>query len=168
MTPVLLGLGANLGDRAANLHNAINGLGRFLNVTALSPIYESEPMYDTDQAPFLNMAVTAETGMAPRALLDALKRLETRLGRLPTRPKGPRPIDIDILFYGDRVVRTDALQIPHPALTERAFALAPAHDIAPDWSCPATGRSVRDMLAAISPRGSGTGPVRLYAAALSA
>lgn len=149
MIPVLLGLGTNLGDRAANLHNAINGLRRFLNVTAVSPIYESAAMYDTDQPAFLNLVVAAETGMPPQSLLEALKRLEARMGRMPTRPKGPRVIDIDILFYGDRVVRSEDLSIPHPGLAERAFVLAPAHDIAPDWACPATGRRVRDMLAAL-------------------
>lgn len=159
MTPVLLGLGTNLGDRTANLHAAVNGLKRFLNVTAVSPIYESDPMYETEQPAFLNIVVAAETGMTPRALLDALKRLEMRLGRLPTRPKGPRVIDIDILFYGDRVVRTAELSIPHPGMAERAFVLAPASDIAPDWPCPASGRRVRDMLAALGLDGA----VRRYA-----
>ncbi|NBC33097.1 MAG: 2-amino-4-hydroxy-6-hydroxymethyldihydropteridine diphosphokinase [Alphaproteobacteria bacterium] len=161
MTPVLLGLGSNLGDRAVNLQAAINGLKRFLNVTAVSPIYESDPMYETEQPCFLNLVAAAETAMTPAALLDALKRLETRLGRLPTRVNGPRVIDIDILFYGDRVVRTEALSIPHPGMAERAFVLAPASDIAPDWPCPATGRRVREMLAALRLDGA----VRRYAPA---
>lgn len=149
MSPTLLGLGSNLGDRAANLEAAVIGLGRFLNITSASPIYETAPMYDQQQSAFLNMVVAAETGLAPEPLLDAVKRLERRLGRVPTRRNGPRTIDIDILLFADRVVNSPDLCIPHPGLPDRAFVLVPATDIAPDWACPATGRRLKEMLAAL-------------------
>lgn len=152
MIPILLGLGANLGDRAAALRAAAAGLRRFLNVTAVSPVYETAPMYVTDQDPFLNSVLAAETDLAPEVLLVAVKELERRLGRTPSLRYGPRRIDIDILFYGDRVMDRPDLEIPHPRLAERAFVLVPAADIAPGWRHPESGLSVAEMLAALGSR----------------
>ena len=143
---VLLGLGANIGDRLANLRAAVDGLAGIVEVEAVSPVYETAPMYDTDQGAYLNMAVTGRTALEPRPLLDALKALEKRIGRVRSRRYGPRAIDLDIVFHGDRVVREPGLEIPHPRLAERAFVLAPAADIAPDWRHPETGRSIADHL----------------------
>ena len=149
--PVLLGLGANLGDRATTLRAAVRGLGRFLNITAVSPVYETAPMYITDQATFLNMALEAETALTPPALLTAVKELERRLGRTPTMRNGPRQIDIDIILYGDVVHATDTLDIPHPRMHERAFVLVPAADIAPNRRHPVRDRTVAEMLAELGP-----------------
>ncbi len=145
-TPVLLGLGANLGDRATTLRAAVRGLGRFLNVTRVSPVYETAPMYVADQAAFLNMAITAETALTPPALLSAIKELERRLGRTPAVRYGPRQIDIDIILYGEATHATATLQIPHPRLHERAFVLVPAADIAADWTHPGRQRTIADLL----------------------
>ena len=149
MTLVLIGLGANLNDREGHLRAAVAGLRRFLNVISVSPVYETVPMYVADQAAYLNAALLAETDLAPEPLLAALKHLEHRLGRVPAQRFGPRSIDLDIIFHGDRVVRTPDLAIPHPRLAERAFVLAPAADIAPDWRHPESGATVAAMLAAL-------------------
>jgi len=151
MIPVLLGLGANMGDRAATLRAAVSGLGRFLNVIRVSPVYETAPMYVMDQGRFLNMVVVVETALTPERLLEAVKDLERRLGRTPSRRYGPRQIDIDIIFYGDQRVDEPDLVIPHPRLPERAFVLAPAADIVPDWLHPESGRTVSEMLEALQP-----------------
>ena len=152
MTSSLLGLGANLGDRERTLRAAVAALGRFLNITAVSPIYETPPMYDTDQAPFFNMAVTVDTDLSPQMLLGSVKALERRLGRVPGRRNGPRAIDIDIILFGQQEVDIDDLSIPHPGLAERGFVLVPAADIAADWQHPGTGLSVAAMLSALGPQ----------------
>ncbi len=151
MERVLLGLGANIGDRLANLEAAVDGLAGIVDVEAASPVYETAPMYDTDQGAYLNMALTGRTALEPRPLLDALKALERRIGRVRSRRYGPRAIDLDIVFLGDRVVREAGLEIPHPRLAERAFVLAPAADIAPDWRHPESRRTVAEMLDALGP-----------------
>ncbi len=148
---VLLALGANLGDRLANLQAAVDGLAGFMAVETVSPVYETAPMYDADQGAYLNMALTGRTDLEPRALLDALKALEGRIGRVRTRRYGPRAIDLDIVFYGDRVVREAGLEIPHPRLAERAFVLAPAADVASDWRHPRSGRTVTSLLDDLRP-----------------
>lgn len=151
MVPVLFALGTNLGDREANLRRAIAWLRRETTVDAVSAVYETAPMYDTDQPAFLNMCVAARTGLAPEALLARLKAAEAEIGRVPSRPNGPRLIDIDLLLYGDRIVRRPDLVVPHPRMAERGFVLAPAADVAAGWVHPADGRSVTELLHALGP-----------------
>ncbi len=125
MVPVLFALGTNLGDREANLRRAIARLRRETTVDAVSAVYETAPMYDTDQGAFLNMCVAARTDLTPEALLARLKAAEAEIGRVPSRPNGPRLIDLDLLLYGDRVVDRPELVVPHPRMAERGFVLAP-------------------------------------------
>jgi len=150
---IYLGLGANLGDRAANLWNALALLHarHGVEVRAVSPLYETEPWGLTDQPRFLNAACAAETDLEPLALLDALKEVERTLGRVPTVRNGPRPIDLDILLYGEAVIRLPRLTIPHAAMLQRASVLVPLADIAPDLRHPVSGESVTQALARLGP-----------------
>jgi len=149
MTEIYLGLGTNLGDRRHNLRQAVHGLAPAVEVTAVSPVYATEPWGIVDQPEFLNMCVGGHTDLAPRALLHFVKALETALGRELTVRWGPRLIDIDILFYGDLILDEEGLQIPHPGLAARASVLAPLHDIAPEWVHPQLGRRVAELLTAV-------------------
>lgn len=146
MKPVYLGIGTNLGDRFANLQKAVEMLQERMTVTAVSPVYATEPWGDTNQPPFLNACVAAVTDLQPRELLALLKEIEREMGRTPTRHWGPRVIDIDILFYNRLVLHEPDLTIPHPAVPERAFVLAPLADIIPEYVHPETGKTVEQML----------------------
>lgn len=153
LTLVHLALGGNIGDRKANLAAAIDRLRERVDIDRLSAVYETAPMYVTDQPPFLNMAVSGATRLPPRELLRFVKGIEAELGRTEGGERfGPRPIDIDILLYGSLVMSAPELEIPHPRLSERAFVLAPLADVAADLRHPALGLAVRDLLAAVPGR----------------
>jgi 2-amino-4-hydroxy-6-hydroxymethyldihydropteridine diphosphokinase len=145
---VYLSLGSNVGDRVGNLWRASQGLAPDVRVLRVSPVYETEPVDYTDQGWFLNLVAEAVTGLAPDALLAHTAAIENALGRIRTVPMGPRTIDIDILLYGDAVVDTPELEIPHPRMTKRRFVLQPLADLAPGLRHPVTGRTVREMLEA--------------------
>jgi dihydropteroate synthase/2-amino-4-hydroxy-6-hydroxymethyldihydropteridine diphosphokinase len=149
MGQIYLSLGTNIGDRLQNMRRAVRRLGQTLTITAVSPVYETAPWGEIDQPDFLNLCLEARTEKSPRALLKFLKQTETDLGREPTFRWGPRLIDIDILTYDDQIITEDNLTIPHPGLVDRAFVLAPLHDIALDWIHPQTGKNVTQMLAAV-------------------
>lgn len=143
---VYLALGSNLGNRLANIKNAILNFTPQLDVKKKSPVYETPPWGYADQPAFLNQVVMAETYLEPDDLLDHLKRLEVVLGREPTFQNGPRLIDIDILFYDDVVIDSPPLQIPHPRLHQRGFVLVPLNDISPELVHPTLRKSVGEML----------------------
>ena len=147
MKTIYLSLGSNLGDREANLREAIERLeAPDVHVVRTSPVYETEPLDYTHQRWFLNLAVEAETGLNPMQLLARIGKIERALGRVRTVAKGPRTIDIDILFYAAAIVETARLEIPHPRIAERRFVLAPLADLAPGLRHPVTHRTVREML----------------------
>jgi 2-amino-4-hydroxy-6-hydroxymethyldihydropteridine diphosphokinase len=144
---VYLALGSNLGDRFANLKQAIDSLTPQLEVKAKSSVYETPPWGFEDQPKFLNQVVKAKTYLDPEPLLKHLKRLEVALGRQASFPNGPRLIDMDILFYDDLILNTSSLVIPHPRLHERGFVLLPLMELSPDLVHPLSKKSVREMAA---------------------
>jgi 2-amino-4-hydroxy-6-hydroxymethyldihydropteridine diphosphokinase len=146
---VYLALGANLGDRLANLNSALNAMPPTVQPLAASKVYETPPWGYLDQPAFLNQVVLARTELAPNDLLAWLKRLETGLGRQPGLRYGPRVIDLDILLYDDLQLESPTLTIPHPRLGERAFVLVPLADLAPDLRPAGSSRTVREMLAGL-------------------
>ena len=128
MHTIYLGLGSNLGDRAANLRAAVKALGPEVKVLQESALYETPPWGVEDQPGFLNMALKAETNLTPEALRDHVKRIEAEVGRTPTYHWGPRLIDIDILLYDDRIVDTPDLVIPHPQMHKRPVRACSARE----------------------------------------
>jgi len=150
---VYLGLGTNLGDRAANLAAGRAALPPAVQVAAASSIYETDPWGYTDQPPFYNQVLQAQTALAPLELLAYLKRIEKTLGREPTFRYGPRLIDLDILLYDDLRVESPQLTIPHQRLAERAFVLAPLAELAPDLAIPGIDRTVQQALQSIGTQG---------------
>ncbi len=142
---VFIALGSNQGDRRAHLREAVRRIADCLAVERRSSVYETEPAYVTSQPRFLNMVLVGRTGLEPHALLDCLKRIERAMGRASGMRWGPRPIDLDILLYGDRQLEAPDLQIPHPRLAERPFVLQSLAELAPDLRLPGFAAPVEEL-----------------------
>ena len=148
-----IGLGANLGPARQTLQRALNELGRLGRVVGVSGLWRSEPMYVADQPPFLNAVATLETALAsPVTLVRELKRIERELGRVPHERYGPRELDLDLLLFAGAPAaeRESDVAVPHERIAERRFVLGPLAELAPDAMDPRSGRSVREMLAAVT------------------
>ena len=149
-TPVAIGLGSNLGDRLGHLQFAVVALERLLTGVRLGPLFSSPPLVREAtvgaQSDYLNSAAIGHSTLGPEELLAELKRVEFARGRRRGRRDAERPLDLDLLLYGDLVRRTPELTLPHAALTGRAFALAPLAAIAGEWEVPETGETVAGLL----------------------
>ena len=142
-----LSLGSNLGDREGNLREAIARLGELGSVSRVSALYETEPVEVAGQQPwFLNCAAAVETELTPLEFLKRMLAIEQAMGRKRTQPKGPRTIDMDIIFFGDELLDTKELSVPHPAMQHRRFVLAPLAEIAPETMHPVLHRTARELL----------------------
>jgi len=150
---VYLSLGSNLGDRQANLRNAIGRLLELGDVLEVSSLYETEPVEVTAQPWFLNCAVAVRTELIPREFLAGVLAIEKSMGRERSQPKGPRIIDIDILLFGAATINTQQLTVPHPAMSERKFVLEPLAEIAPEVKVPLHKMTVRELLDALPESG---------------
>jgi len=148
MMIVYLGIGANVGDPLAACERAVGAMREIplMEVVSVSSWYRTSPVGDEGQPDFVNGAAEIKTGLSPRGLLTILKNLEAELGRKPSRRWGPREIDLDILLYGQEVIREEGLTIPHPEMHRRRFVLVPLCEIAPYVIHPAFGVSVRGLL----------------------
>ena len=145
-----LSLGSNIENRQRNLDRALDLLSQRMPVRQVSSIYDTEPVGNTNQPRFLNLVCQVSTRLKPVELLTLVKGIEMKMGRAPATSNAPRPIDIDILFYGDQTIETPELVIPHPRLTERAFVLIPLDEIAPDLVHPVNGKTARELLQEIT------------------
>lgn len=138
-----------MGDRLANLQIAVQMLSTKVKVVAQSPIYSTPPWGYEDQPDFLNQVVLIKTSQRPEDLLKFIKEIEVQVGRTPSFRFGPRVVDLDILFYGDQIVKLPGLEIPHPRLHHRAFVLVPLNDLNPELRHPILGANVQELVRAV-------------------
>lgn len=153
MTNLYLSLGSNVGDRKKFLDSAVEKLHGKISDIIASSMYETEPWGNLNQPQFLNMCLGGQTDLKPGELLEFIKSIESSLGRKHTEKWGPREIDIDILFYGDGVIDTSGIEIPHPFVAERAFVLIPLAEIAPDFKHPVLKKTVKELAESIDGSG---------------
>jgi 2-amino-4-hydroxy-6-hydroxymethyldihydropteridine diphosphokinase len=151
MPAVAIGLGTNVGERCENLARALDALRQRIGaLTALSRVYESEPIGFREQPEFWNAVALFDTALAPLHVLQHTQTIERELGRVTTIPGGPRIIDLDVLLYDDDSVSSGSLVVPHPRLHERAFVLRPLAELAPDRIHPQLARSIDALRAGVA------------------
>jgi 2-amino-4-hydroxy-6-hydroxymethyldihydropteridine diphosphokinase len=151
MATIYLALGSNVGDSKQHIEQAIERLGAVVNNIRRAPLYRSKAIGYTDQADFLNTAVSGETDLTPEKLLEFIKTVEQKIGRVERFHWGPREIDIDIIFYDNLRQETKLLTLPHPEFRKRDFVLTPLKDLNPDLIDPVTCSTVSQLLEKITP-----------------
>ena len=157
---IILGLGSNMGNRESHLREAVDSLQQLqITVRRSASLYLTEPRDYTDQPWFINTVAEVDTDLDPLELLKSCLRIEREAGRIRDHSRGPRPIDLDILFYGDLQIQTANLVVPHPRYADRRFVLAPLAELAPDFRDPISGVTMQQLLE----RCPDSGEVRLYA-----
>jgi 2-amino-4-hydroxy-6-hydroxymethyldihydropteridine diphosphokinase len=142
---IFLGLGTNLGNKDANLKEAIKQIATIATVEKQSPVYNTEPFGITAQPCFLNQVVQITTGLELRDLLQKLQQVEVSMGRIYTIKNGPRIIDIDLLFFGHQIIKDNNIEIPHPSIVLRESVLQPLCDIAPDFVHPVECKKIEEL-----------------------
>lgn len=153
MSKIFVGVGSNLGDREFLIRKAVESLREIPQTTVIrvSSLFDTAPVGEVEQPAFLNAVVWIESGLGPRELLWHLLLVETRMGRVRTQKWGPRPIDLDLLFYADEIREEPDLQIPHPEAHRRAFVLLPLLELDPDFVHPVTGETIRKLVKKLPP-----------------
>ena len=145
MPRVSLGIGSNIGNKEDNVNKALTFISELYTIKKTSHLYLTEPVGNIKQDWFLNCVVEIQTDVDPKKLLSTVKSIERKLGRTKIVKNGPRTIDIDILFYGDNILKTKTLIIPHPLIQDRLFVLQPMMDINPNLIHPVLKRSIRQL-----------------------
>ncbi len=148
MKRVFIALGSNLGDRETHLDGAVKAISQLAGcrIVARSPIYETEPLGVVEQPPFLNAVIEIETAIPAETLLQQLLMIEKQHGRQRREKWGPRTLDLDILLFGDQMIRTETLTVPHPRMAERRFVLVPLADLVPELQVPGSKKTVAALL----------------------
>jgi 2-amino-4-hydroxy-6-hydroxymethyldihydropteridine diphosphokinase len=150
MTEVYLALGSNVGDAAQHIADAVALLSELFSDLKQASLYQSKAVGYTNQADFINTAVRGQTDLEPLELLQAIKDIERQLGRIERFHYGPREIDIDIIFYGDTIFKSDELIIPHPHFAERDFVLQPLLDLNSGLRGPLTNQTISELLSQLT------------------
>ena len=146
-----IGAGANLGEPVRQIRQAQDALQKSPGIKFLgaSSLYRTQPMGPVEQPPFINAVFALECELGPRELLALLLEIEQNMGRVRIERWGPRVIDLDLLFYGEEIIKEPGLEVPHPRLHERRFVLAPLAEIAPGFVHPVIKKSVSELLAGL-------------------
>lgn len=151
VTRVAIALGSNLGDRDGYLHQAIAEIQSSVHQLRVSTFHDTAPVGVGPQPTFLNAAAVGDTLLSARTMLETLLAIEQELGRRRPFPGAPRTLDLDLILYGDAIIdEAPSLIVPHPRFRERRFVLEPLSEIAPDWRDPVTGKTVEELLRALT------------------
>ena len=151
MTTTYLALGSNVGDPAQYITKAIDSLQTVLSEVKQAPLYTSKAVGYTDQPNFLNTVISGQTELSPQELLEVIDKIERKLGRIKRFRWGPREIDIDIIFFGNQILNTEKLVIPHPSFRERDFVLQPLVDLNSQTTDPVSQLTVKELLDRLEP-----------------